>query len=162
MNAKGLCDYGALYDVSNSWDDAEGIFEYLNNFATDFESQTGNWNVSSLILTKAKAKTMKTTYFTTNTASPGRTVWSHIQDAGLFSNIYVTDKIDSEMMILDNSPENMALVLPQDMQRLDPRDEGLYFEVPVWERLGEVLVRYDENEYGEDDYSAIMYANPTS
>lgn len=165
VNASGLCDYGVEYTDTETWDDAEAIFEDLNNFATEFESQTGNWTPRSLILTKQAAKTMKTTYFygTANAASPGRTVWSHIQDADLFGTIYITDQIESkgEMMILDNTPENMALVLPQDMQRLEPRDEGLYFEVPVWQRLGEILVRYDENEYEEDDYSAIMYAEPS-
>lgn len=163
--ANGLCDFGSEYSMGD-WEtgtadtDAKTIYNNVDDMAIEFESQTGNWTARTAIFSKAAAKKAKTKRFDANQGGPGRSAWDAIQNADIFNNVYISDNITQEVMVLDNTPENMALVLPQDMQRLAPRDEGLYFEVPVWERLGEVLVRYDSS-YGEDSYDAIMYANPT-
>lgn len=173
VNASGLCDYGAAYSMGD-WDtgtadtDAKTIYEDMNGIAIDLESQTGNWTARTCVISKAAAKLMKKTYYDSNQGGPGRSAWDSVVNAGIFENIYISDYLttagsggnEMEVMVLDNTPENMALVLPQDMQRLTPRDEGLYYEVPVWERLGEVLVRYDSS-YSEDSYDAIKYGNPT-
>jgi len=43
---------------------------------------------------------------------------------------------------------------------MQPNDRGLYYEVPVYERIGELLVRYDSS-YSEDSVDAIKYIDPT-
>ncbi len=172
LNVNGLCDYGSDYSMSTSWitgsNDADTIYEDINGIAVELESQTGTWNARTLVVSKTAAKVMRTKYFSSDAGGAGRSAWDVIESANIFENIYVTDYLttggskgnEMEVMVLDNTPQNMAFVLPQDMQRLEPRDQGLYYEVPVWERLGETLVRYDTS-YSEDSYDAILYGNPT-
>ncbi len=173
VNASGLCDYGtevSMGDWQTGTDDtdAKQIYNDMDKIAIEMESQTGNWRARTAVFSKAAAKKAKQKKYDSNQGGPGRSAWDAIVSADIFDNIYISDYLttggsagnEMEVMVLDNTPENMALVLPQDMQRLDPRDEGLYYEVPVWERLGEVLVRYDSS-YSEDSYDSIMYGNPT-
>lgn len=173
VNADGLCDYGSSYSMGD-WEtgsadtDAKTIYNEVDEMAVEFESQTGNWTARTAVFSKAAAKKAKKKKFDSDQGGPGRSAWDAIINADIFDNVYISDYLttggsagnEMEVMVLDNIPENMALVLPQDMQRLDPRDEGLYYEVPVWERLGEVVVRYDSS-YAEDSYDSIMYGNPT-
>ncbi len=171
LNVNGLCDFGSSYSMGD-WqtgsNDADTIYEDINGIAVEMESQKGTWNARTLVVSKSAAKKMRTKFFSSDAGGAGRSAWDVIESSGMFENIYITDYLttggsagnEMEVMVLDNSPENMALVLPQDMTRLDPRDEGLYYEVPVWERLGQVLVRYDSS-YSEDSYDSILYGNPT-
>jgi len=170
-NLSGLCDYGSAVSLDNGdWvtgtSDAQKIHEDVKQMAVALEKQDGNWNARTLIVSNDAWEVMNTKYFTSS--GPRRAAYDEIVDADLFDNIYKTSYLttggsagnEMEVMVLDNSPENMAMVLPQDLDSLQPNDRGLYYEVPVWERIGEVLVRYDSS-YSEDSVDAIKYANPT-
>jgi len=137
VNASGLCDYGSEvsmddWETGTDDDDAKTIYQNMNKIAVEMESQTGNWTARTCVISKDAAKIMKTTYYDSNQGGPGRSAWDSVVNAGMFGNILISDYLttagsagnEMEVMVLDNTSENMALVLPQDMQRLSPRDEG--------------------------------------
>ncbi len=158
----GLCDYGASITLDNGdWvtgtSDAQKIYEDVKQLAVALEKQDGNFQARTLIMSKSAWEIANTKYFT----SGGRRIsaFDEIANSDLFDNIYKTSYMSSgvnDVMVLDNREENMAFVLPQDLDSMQPRDRGLYYDVPVWERLGEVLVRYDSS-YSEDSVDAIKY-----
>jgi len=161
-NLSGLCDYGGSVTLDNGdWvtgtSDAQKIYEDVKQMAVDLEKQDGDFQARTLILSKSAWEVANTKYFT----SGGRRIsaYDEIANSDLFDNIYKTSYMSSgvnDVMVLDNREENMAFVLPQDLDSMQPRDRGLYYDVPVWERLGEVLVRYDSS-YSEDSVDAIKY-----
>jgi len=170
-NMKGLCDYGTSATLpSGDWSassSAQNVYEDCKAFAVSIEKQSGNWNARTLIVSDTCWQRMNEHFFTSS--GPRRTVYDEVVAAGIFDNIYKTSYLTTggsggttmNVMALDNSPENMAMVLPQDLDSLQPNDRGLYYEVPVYERIGELLLRWDSS-YSEDTVDSIKYHDITT
>ncbi len=149
-NLSGLCDYGASVTLDNGdWvtgtSDAQKIVEDIHQMWVSVSKQDG-LQANTLLLSNDAWEVANTKYFTSS--GPRQSAFDEIMDKGWFDGIYKTDELAAgvnDMMVLDNSQENMAAVIPQDVQRLDPNESNLYYQVPVMERLGGVIVRYDSS-----------------
>jgi len=147
-NLSGLCDYGTGIDLDNkNWKGApQNIVEDVHQLWVNVEEQDG-FEGRTLLWSDEAWKVANTAYFTST--GPRQSAYDEIVNKGWFENIYKTDKLESgfyDVAVLDNSPENMAAVIPQNMQRLESNEHNLYFQVPVMQRIAGVIVRYDSTD----------------
>lgn len=157
-NLSGICDYGNGITLDNkSWKGSpQNIVEDVHQLWVNVDKQDG-FEARTLLWSDQAWEIANTAYFTST--GPRQSAYDEIVDKGWFENIYKTDKLESgfnDVGVLDNSAENMAAVIPQDMQRLSENEHNLYFQVPVIQRLAGVVVRYDSSgEY------AIIHSDAT-
>lgn len=78
-----------------------------------------------------------------------RTIRDYLKQVGWFTNIERAKELEGQgtggtdsLLVFDSSPEVMELLVPMDITRHDEEYKFPYYQIPVEERCGGVVVRY--------------------